>query len=1240
MLTPPNRCQNRDGFALILSLALMGFVFLLLVTLTTLVSVEIQNAGHTNHKARAEQNAILALHIALGELQRTTGPDQRITAPADLQFPNSASNRHWTGVYGHALTPEYALSPETIANEWTDTSKVDSQGSAAKLLSWLVSGNPTTSSWPTFEAEGQLASPATDATPQYLPDAAVSNLTVATPATSTEVTIANSSGTAQPARILVGPGSAEYVKDFVIAPLVEIEGSDSFGQRDSYAWWVSDENVKARANLELETDSAKLPFAFANATRSAIELMAADEGTGELDAATIDTLYDPTGDLLRANDLDSLSLASTTPSDFAAIQKRRFHDLSTVSTSVLSDSFAGGLKRDLSTLLDESYSPPSNDLTASTERLWTQHTDDSTGYGIPTWGHLRSFNQTRVSSDGKVDAVLPVFDKVGFEDHVGVTPVLTYFSLGIGFSAEGFSAGSNINVDLYPLIVLWNPYNFTIKAPPLNSNGANFEVGFLPNKEVMMGVDIYDPGILNGENYDWRNIGTLDLRKNIEKDSSDPDENDIEFMRFSLNCPDIPPGQSLVFRVSDADIGDAYDSGIVLQNLDAFPSYVSVPVAQLDKDFSTTTLFRVGPRYSVNYLGNPSINLSSDIANGGNGGLFNYLGEPQDERVIANPEGDPLAFNPANPARRWYQTQQSITWENADVSETQESPVRVNTNSGDRVFGSARVDLIPEFKQPTSLSSDSSVSYVITAHALFSGAGSNAYLSSNQHMFPTRWIAQSNLRATRTGRTIRDNNYLPMLVATAGTEGGSNAWPKFSSEDGSYSNRVSAGSGHDWEMGEPVDSTLFEFLPEDQPLFSIGQLQHANLSLIGAYPSYPIGNSLADYHLHEKSTSGSILQPEDYQLARVDSVTTTNRLLKADQEAYYDISYLLNRNLWDAYFLSTIPATGAIPTELPNPRMAYADSSDLRDPDKAAAEMKLIGGFNINSTSEQAWRAVLGGDKGLAYNPVTGSDSSIALPTTFPRFTQPTSDDGWTEPWQGYRSLSDEQVAQLAHNIVKEIKNRGPFISLADFINRRLVDNPETNDSDVEDTPYEYEDLRGTIQAALDRTWSSTDTASAPSGMNAFPANNGEDSFWKEKLEQDGFLLGHPNNQTSSQFGQGSRYAYDLRRIQGGDVERNPYSHPSAFSPKFVTQADVLSSIGASLTARSDTFTIRAYGEVSSTFSSDKVVGVWCEAVVQRTPFYIEDTDNPEDAPSSATNREFGRQYKLISFRWLKAEEV
>ena len=80
----PSKKQTQDGFALVLALTMMAFVLMLLVSMTLLVQVETSSSATALSQLRAKESARLALMMAFGDLQRYAGPDQRVTARAEI----------------------------------------------------------------------------------------------------------------------------------------------------------------------------------------------------------------------------------------------------------------------------------------------------------------------------------------------------------------------------------------------------------------------------------------------------------------------------------------------------------------------------------------------------------------------------------------------------------------------------------------------------------------------------------------------------------------------------------------------------------------------------------------------------------------------------------------------------------------------------------------------------------------------------------------------------------------------------------------------------------------------------------------------------------------------------------------------------------------------------------------------------------------------------------------------------
>ncbi|WOO39722.1 hypothetical protein [Rubellicoccus peritrichatus] len=425
--------------------------------------------------------------------------------------------------------------------------------------------------------------------------------------------------------------------------------------------------------------------------------------------------------------------------------------------------------------------------------------------------------------------------------------------------------------------------------------------------------------------------------------------------------------------------------------------------------------------------------------------------------------------------------------------------------------------------------------------------------------------------------------------------------------------RTYFGYGYGVDAGSP--NTILQEVPT-APLGSLGSLQHANISRSGFMPRNAIGNAQATPFVPSSELDLS------YQMQGSWPVLM--------QPTMYDISYLSNEALFDTYYFSSLApevgessvrqrldlmiqdAESALGPQLPNGRFVYLGDndyakleSDLTANDgylKSAAYWAPEGGFNINSTSVDAWKAFLGANIGRSFDFYDGSSigRDTANGALFSRFSLPNTEVGTEsdnkDDWNAPISLDHLDGAQgrrldaLAESIVDEVKLRGPFFSLSDFVNRR----PGSQDVNQQ--------KQGTLERAIDR-----------SGINDTIKVAGDE-------------------------------AYDWVNDNEFHLE-NTMANTATGIPGWLTQADVLTPLAPYISARSDTFVIRAYGEVVSGFSSDNVSRAWCEALVQRVPDYMDSSANsPWDEvsglESNGANETFGRRFEVIGFRWLTKDDV
>ena len=222
-------------------------------------------------------------------------------------------------------------------------------------------------------------------------------------------------------------------------------------------------------------------------------------------------------------------------------------------------------------------------------------------------------------------------------------------------------------------------------------------------------------------------------------------------------------------------------------------------------------------------------------------------------------------------------------------------------------------------------------------------------------------------------------------------------------------------------------------------------------------------------------------------------------------------------------------------------------------------------------------------------------------------------------------------------------------MSLSDFINRRLVNNDNFG-------------LKGALQAAIDATTINDDAIK--NGGATDPDTGGEGTFKTSK----GVALDSPYLRVVAN----DRFP-SIRSMSKTNDETKVTAALGA--PGIVTQMDVLNSIGPNLTARSDTFVIRAYGEAFDN-NGQSIGKAWVEVVAQRSTDYIalaneepnirsqfyrnnDGTANSDyqtkpitdrykrNASSDVTknrlinlNRILGRRFNTIALRWLNPQEI
>ncbi len=1164
--------KNR-GFALVISLSLMVLLTVLAIGLLGLSSISIRSSSRGDAMAIARANARMAMMFAISELQKEMGPDQRVSATADLggsadgsrlaagaspanNIPVGGSSkgltaveygtRYWTGVWENA-------------NQNNPGTTIYTRTPTARHRKWLISGNETNLGTNAFTPANKAFA--------LKQDGGVSD--------------------SRKAVVLVGKGTAgdpapDTLDRYVSAPLVEIADDSPSAKNPAgrQAWWIGDEGVKAKLNLSTpfnnQGDATYPSLAAQRRGWEAVDGFASYPTPGGAAADDIPKLVSISQASLINPSLDNGGGAG---------MGRAFHSATTESFGLLTDTLQGGLRQDLTAYLTQGMpaSAPSdilNGVAANANILPAIVT--SKNLKGPRWSRLQDFYE--LGQQAKTAGELTVKPAANLND-MAIAPVIADFRLLLGVKLA-FSSASSYRVQpcVKIAVSLANPYPY----PLTWGSGLDLEI----KNET-------DPNRLPCRIWEEPDLwATSDQPAYLPQNTSRPAV--LNRAIFRIPAGSLPAGQARAYTVGSSITRPANSIAPVVVNLvgmgSVFPDNFNHCVVQ-----DTTN--------TVNFASNSSLKL-----------------DVREDTVTSQAT---LELRPAS------------------------------SNSILRRIERFELDNAPFAATAHTITAATAAKYVQPMPLQYYGFQLSQPGERYDTLLPSpdqlglrsstlRTYADFNLQGTRFRKPIISYNpppYFMMIADNRGALGNTNGstGPSFSKD--LVMDPLPWGHSH----FAPQRTVLFSPPAE---LVSLAQLQHADLTgddiyaSVGHQPGNALGNSYATPFVPRAKT----VHPRmDFTITGFNSATSrmTN---------YYDMSYLLNAALWDTYFFSTIPDSGApVPR---NPAMVKVDpedqSSALREATEVAGRLLVNGSHNINCTDKDAWKALLASSKHLKHPAAASSDSNAIFPRSLEQLatgtTPPTGRE--EDSFAGYRSLTDTELDALAEELARQVRIRGPFVSLSQFVNRSLVSLTQPGIPDAR-----TQGRSGALQSAIDI-----------SGVNISPTGS-KNPFTAVTLFRDKVNLQPENAGTA--VPRADLVGTDTANMPGGpeilwptrSFDENPGSvagiladkdmlskplfrseqgYRSTGIPSWLTQADVLQVIGPVISARSDTFRIRAYGEAVDPETGDPVARAWCEAVVQRMPEYVDGSNRVTDRPDDLTpvNRHFGRRFTTVSFKWLSPDEI
>ena len=450
MKSRPESLRSK-GFALVITLSLMILLTVVAVGLLTLASISLRASTQGEAMATARANARLALMLAIGDLQKSLGPDRAVSASSEILTATPAKP-HTTGVW----ESWWDFDPSGASLDYrTEKSK--------RFRRWLVSNADPAA----LESQDFATAKWSGKTIALVDDNAMGGKVAAT------------------AKVVAGR--------VPIARNGKVEGA--------YAWHVADEAQKARINLYRDPDqntTVAQQRALLAGQRPDPSVVKGADGN-QLTCLPADTDADAfkkaTETSAKLTDLDQAELLDQARGQIKPLR----HDLTPWSLGVLADVRGGGLKQDLSSVFEMSTATVINLPAEFSGRKLYESTHKITGISDPYWSALAGYyNSFRKITDpeGKTDGPkFAVSAGAATTDPVPKTynpaPVIAkvdnIFSLivrpvqDLGWlNSIAHNAGYDYCVDLIytPVVTLHNPYNVNLSFYRMNVKFLNVPVAF------------------------------------------------------------------------------------------------------------------------------------------------------------------------------------------------------------------------------------------------------------------------------------------------------------------------------------------------------------------------------------------------------------------------------------------------------------------------------------------------------------------------------------------------------------------------------------------------------------------------------------------------------------------------------------------------------------------------------------------------------------------------------------------